>query len=71
MKLGKFFDQLGEGALAFASLGFMSLGFLLVWGRVVNSPTLMRLEQTIPLLGMLTRPLRAATNQAYDPAGEA
>ena len=71
LKVGKTLDRVGDGALGFAAAGFASLAFLLVWGRVINSPTVLRLEQTLPFLAMVTRPMRAATNQAYDPAGEA
>lgn len=70
MKLGKLLDRIGDTALGFAAIGFTSLGFLVVWGRVVNSSLAMQLE-SIPLLGWLIRALRAATNQGYDPAGEA
>lgn len=71
MKLGKLLDNVGDNTLRFAAAGFASLATILVTGRVLSSPTLMRLEQSMPLLGKLTRPLRAAINQVYDPAGEA
>lgn len=70
MKLGKTIDVAGDKALGFAATGFAALAFLLVWGRFINSPTMLRLEQSMPFLKTLSRPLRAATNQAYDPAGE-
>lgn len=65
----KFFDRIGDGALGFSAIGFTSLAFVLVWGRVINSPSAYELEK-LPLIGWLIRVLRPATNQVYDVNGE-
>lgn len=67
--MNKLVHRLSDGALGFAAIGFTSLGFLLVWGRAINSPLSFQLER-VPLLGWLIRILRPATNQGYDPAQE-
>lgn len=68
MKLGKTFDKVGEAALGIASVGFASLAFMLVFGRFIDSTFMLRLEQSIPFLGLVTRPMRRATHQVYDAA---
>lgn len=65
----KLINRLSDGALGFAAIGFTSLGFLIVWGRAINSPLSFHLER-VPVLGWFIRILRPATNQGYDPAGE-
>lgn len=65
----KLLDRIGDGTLGFAAIGFTSLAFLVVWGRVINSPSAYALEK-VPVLGWAIKTTRAATDQAYDPAGE-
>lgn len=62
--------KFSDAALDITAVGVTSLLFLAVFGRFVNSQAAMRLSR-FPIIGPGVDSLRAVTNQAYDPAGEA
>lgn len=65
----RLWNRSSEVILDVAAIGFTSLGFLLVWGRAVNSPLSFRLER-LPIIGWIPKALRGATNQGYDVTGD-
>ena len=52
-----------------AGVGFFALGWIIVWGRAINSQAAIK-ATALPFAGAIIGSLRAATNQVYDVTGE-